>query len=107
MRPVQPPGTHTISEARKAEAGLGALLARWQQSQRCMKAAAPVLGAALAGAMRAGPLDEGVWVLLASSPASAAKVRQLLPRIQQTLDAQGMGVSAVRVRVSRSTMQVR
>jgi hypothetical protein len=43
-------------------------------------------------------------VLLASTPASAAKARQLLPRIQQALDAQGLGVTAVRVRVSRATM---
>ena len=105
MRSSQPPGTHTISQALQAEAGLGALLARWQHSKRCLIAATPVLGQPLAGAMRAGPMDEGVWVLLASSPASAAKARQLLPRIQQTLDDQGLGVTTVRVRVSRSTMQ--
>ncbi|MGA1289300.1 MAG: hypothetical protein ACO3ZK_17520 [Rubrivivax sp.] len=105
MRPQQPSGTHTISQALHAEAGLGALLARWQHSKRCLTAATPVLGVSLAGAMRPGPLEEGVWVLLASSPASAAKARQLLPRIQKALDDQGLGVTTVRVRVSRSTMQ--
>ena len=105
MRTLQVPGTHTISEALRAEAGLGALLARWQHSKRCLAAAAPVLGPGLAAAMRPGPLEDGVWVLLASSPAGAAKASQLLPRIQQALDAQGLGVTAVRIRVSRSTMR--
>ena len=104
MRSPQASGTHTISEALHADAGLGALLARWHRSQRCLAVAAPVLGPALTAAMHAGPLDDGVWVLLASTPASAAKARHLLPRIQQALDAQGLGVTAVRVRVSRATM---
>ena len=105
MRPTLTSGTQTISEALQAEGGLGALLARWQHSKCCLTAAAPVLGPGLAGTMRPGPMEEGVWVLLASNPASAAKARQLLPRIQQALDAQGLGVTSVRVRVSRSTMQ--
>ena len=40
--------------------------------------------------VRAGPLDETGWSLLVPNGAAAAKLRQLLPALQATLDACGL-----------------
>ena len=55
--------------------------------------------AALRAGVQAGPLEEDQWCLLVGSNAAAAKLRQLLPDLQQHLLAKGLPVAGIRIRV--------
>ena len=99
MRLKQAPGTVSLAEALQGNPSLGALLGRWREAQQCMHVAAPILGPDLSASMRPGPVQDGQWTLLAASGGAAAKSRQLLPRITQAVQALGLGVQTVRVRV--------
>jgi hypothetical protein len=59
----------------------------------------PLLPAPLRDQVCAGPVDEAGWSLLAPTPAAAAKLRQLRPRLEQALLAAGWQVSAIRIKV--------
>jgi hypothetical protein len=90
----------SLAEALQSHATLGALLGSWRTAQECMQVARPTLGPGLATLVRPGPLQEGRWVLLADNGTAASKARQLLPRVQAALQAKGLPVSEVQVRVS-------
>ena len=49
--------------------------------------------------VRAGPLDDEGWSLLASNAAVAAKLRHLLPRLTDTLREQGWPELPIRVHI--------
>jgi hypothetical protein len=100
MRPKPPPGTVTVAHALQESAALGSLLGRWRLSLECMQAVLPVLGPALSAQMRPGPVDDHQWTLLAATNSAAAKARQLLPRLTQAVQHLGMGIQAVRIRIS-------
>lgn len=74
-------------------------------AQACMAAVKPQLPAALQTQVRPGPLDTGdnAWTLLASNAAVAAKLRQLLPRLEAALAASGVTraaePTAIKIRV--------
>lgn len=100
MRLKYPPGTVALSEALQDNPTLGGLLLRWRMGQQCMQAARDVVGARLAPSLRAGPVEDKEWTLLASSGSAASKARQLLPRITEAVQSLGLGVEAVRIRIS-------
>jgi hypothetical protein len=50
-------------------------------------------------AVKAGPVDEGGWTVLVANAAISAKLRQLQPRLMDTLAQKGLKVSAIRIRV--------
>jgi hypothetical protein len=94
------PDPLTMSEAMQRSAPLAHLRAMLQASRECMDAIRPLLPAALAAQLRAGPIDDsGAFVILVSSPAVAAKLRQLQPRLEQALTKRGRQSGAIRVRV--------
>lgn len=72
---------------------------RLAQSKARMDATRPMLPPALRASVTAGPVDAEGWTLLAANPAVAAKLRQLLPRIEEVLRQQGFESSAIKVRV--------
>ncbi len=80
-------------------AALADLLARVRQSQERLAAIQPLLPEGLAGVLRAGPLDDKSWVLLADHAAAAAKLRHCLPRIEEALAAAGWPEPRVVVKV--------
>lgn len=96
-----PQGTLKVSEALAREATLGSLLADWQRSLRCMEVARGALDAGLAGLLKPGPCQSGLWVLLADHGQAAAKARHCLPSVLEALQGAGLGVTEVQVRVSR------
>ncbi len=49
--------------------------------------------------VRAGPIDDEGWSLLASNAAVAAKLRHLLPRLTDTLREQGWPELPIRVHI--------
>ena len=95
----QEPKTRPISEALGANATLGSLLARLKESEARLATVKSVLPVSLRPYVRAGVLDDTGWNLLAPNGAVAAKLRQLLPMIEQVLLDQGWQPTAIRVKV--------
>ena len=79
---------------------LTGLLQRVRDSKSRYEAIVPLLPPGLAEGLRPGPLDDSAWVLLASNAAAAAKLRQLLPAIDDVLRAQGWMGPAIKIKVS-------
>ncbi len=92
---------HTLAAALQGSEPLTSLMQRMRQSQARLAAVAHLLPAGLQGEVRAGPLDDSAWVLLVGNAAAAAKVRQMLPALQDAMLAQGFTGPPVKVRVLR------
>jgi hypothetical protein len=94
-----PPGTQNVREALGQAGPLAQLLQRAQQSKARLQAVAPLLPLGLRTAIRPGPLDEEGWLLLVDHGAAAAKLRQLLPRLEQALLDKGWQATPIKVRI--------
>lgn len=92
-------GTLALGEALDHSTELGQLMARMQASRQRFETIRKLLPVELQAAVRAGPLDEAGWTLLADGSAAAAKLRQLLPRLQTELLQAGQDQPPVRVKV--------
>ena len=100
--PFRPPAQRLsvpLAEALADSTPLGVLMARVRDSERRLADARAALPPGLAGHLKAGPLDEQSWTLLATSGAAAATLRQCLPAVQQQLRACGWGDLPIRVKV--------
>ncbi len=76
---------------------------RLAEASRRMEAVRPLIPAALRQSIRPGPVDEEGWTLLVLNPSAAAKLRQLLPRLEQALELHGWPHgSRIRIRVGSS-----
>jgi hypothetical protein len=75
------------------------LFQRVQESNARLARVRPLLPAALQSQVRAGPVDEAGWSLLASNAAVAAKLRHLLPLIDKALREAGWAPTAIRIKV--------
>ena len=98
-RPLQPPGSTLLANAIDRSEPLARLLQRLEQSRARYAAVASILPPGLRDAVRAGPIDEEGWSLLAAHGAAAAKLRQLLPRIEMVLRAKGWPDLPIKVRI--------
>ena len=99
-RTANPGGLHVAMDAAlRNNETLGSLLQRLRQSHERLACIAPLLPAALQGAVQPGPLDEGGWSLLVANAAAAAKLRQMKPELAATLQAQGWPDLPIRLRV--------
>jgi hypothetical protein len=102
VNPKPPPVTPSplrLREALNDSAPLMRLQQRLRESNARFEAIRACLPAALARHVAPGPVDEEGWALLAANAAVASKLRQLQPRLEQTLRLQGWPVTAIRVRV--------
>ncbi len=101
MRKTLPPAATAmpIAEALRASAPLGRLAERLRLSNALFAAIAPLLPAGLAAYVSAGPVDAEGWSLLCANAAVAAKLRQLVPRLEQQLGESALAVAAIRVKV--------
>lgn len=101
QRTAVPPVTPAAQPLREALAGstpLASLMQRQRDSQaRLACVVHRALPAALAPHVRAGPLDAEAWTLVAANGAVAAKLRQLEPRIDAALRAQGFAARRLRI----------
>ena len=88
-----------IAEALRASVPLGRLGERLRLSNALFAAVLPVVPASLAAALSAGPVDDEGWSLLCANAAVAAKLRQLVPHLEQRLREVGRPVAAIRVKV--------
>ena len=79
------------------------LVDRVQASSQRLTVIRPLLPAPLRASVQAGPIEDGHWCLLVSSNAVAAKLRQFVPSLQMHLEAKGLPVTGIRIKVqSRS-----
>jgi hypothetical protein len=95
----QRPHTLSLQQAAEASPSLSRLAALVRETGECLRIVEPVLPPGLRAAVKAGPLEEGTWCLLVSSNAVAAKLRQLLPALQEQLRRQGRHVTTIRIKV--------
>jgi hypothetical protein len=93
------PLSRPIADSLAADEGLSSLLARVRASQARLDALADVLPTSLRAHLRAGPLDEEGWTLLAANAAVASKLRHLLPMLAEALQAKGWQATSIRVKV--------
>jgi cytochrome c-type biogenesis protein CcmH/NrfG len=92
-------GTWALGTALDQSQPLALLLKRLQESQARFASIREQLPEPLRDAVRAGPLDEAGWSLLAQSGAAASKLRQLLPDLEAALARQGWQATPIRIKV--------
>jgi hypothetical protein len=93
------PDVPAVTAALSRAGPLVSLLQRLEASKQCLAAVRAVLPDAMVAHVRAGPLDDEGWTLLAANSAVSAKLRQLQPRLMDALHQKGLKVNAIRVRV--------
>ena len=97
--PALPPGTRAIDQALAACEPLASLSRRLRESQARLDAVLPLLPPSMRQSVKAGPIDEAGWTLLASNGAVSAKLRQLVPALEAHLRSQGWAGPPVRVKM--------
>jgi hypothetical protein len=102
-RALQPRAAVALMQAVEAAPNLARLVSAARQSQECLLAAAHLLPGALRSGVQAGPIDNGVWCLLAANSAVAAKLRQLSPSIVACVQAKGYAINSIRIKVQMRT----
>jgi len=75
---------------------LGAMIG---ESQTRFKRIAHLLPKHAGRSIQPGPIDDRGWCLLVTNSATAAKLRQVIPDIEQHLSADGLHTPKVRVKV--------
>jgi hypothetical protein len=93
------PDSLPIADALSRSAPLAQLRQRLQDSNARFAAIRPVLPVALGPHVKAGPVDEDGWTLLAANASVAAKLRQLQPRLEEALRQRGWQSSPIRIKV--------
>ena len=93
------PLARPLVESLAGDVGLSSLLARVRASQARLDALADVLPGLLRQHLRAGPLDDDGWTILAANSAVASKLRHLLPTLAETLVAKGWQATSIRIKV--------
>lgn len=94
-----PSSTLKLAAALDRSEPLALLLRRLHESRQRFDAVAGELPPPLRDDIRPGPMDGNQWTLLAAHNAAAAKLRQLLPLLQQRLQAAGWQGTSIKVRV--------
>ena len=82
---------------------LAQLARRMQDSQQRLAAIAPLLPPPMRPYVKAGPIDELSWSLLATNSAVAAKLRQMLPALEAHLRVKGWDGPPIKVKLLGST----
>jgi hypothetical protein len=88
-----------LREALHRSSALALLVQRMAESNARHACILPCLPAALAPLVKPGPLDEQGWSLLVANAAVAAKLRHLVPRLEDALRAQGWPATAIRLHI--------
>jgi len=96
-----PPATPIVTVLAEC-APLARLAQRLHESNARFAAIGDALQPPLRKHVRPGPLDEAGWSLLAANTSVAAKLRQLVPRIEEALQAQGWAALPVRIKVQQA-----
>jgi hypothetical protein len=88
-----------VSGALARNETLAGLALRMAESRDRLATIAPGLPTGLSREIRGGPIDDEGWTLLVSNAAVAAKLRHLLPHLQDVLKSEGWRDLPIRVHV--------
>jgi len=102
LKAMVPDVPQVTSVMGRSHSPLANLMQRLKASQQCLEVVRTCLPPAMAAHVKAGPLDDEGWTLLAANSAVSAKLRQLQPRLVEALADKGIKVNAIRVRVQKS-----
>ena len=103
MKPKPPPAsasTLSITEALQGSAPLARLRAALRDSNARFEAVRPAIPPSLHAHVKPGPVDADGWSLLAANSSVAAKLRQLVPRLEGVLREGGWPNCTVRIKIS-------
>lgn len=92
----------TLLQATQESPTLARLSELATDSSARLKAVETLIPSSLRKAVKAGPIEGGVWCLILDNNAVAAKIRQLLPSMESHLRSKGWEVSAIRLKVQMS-----
>ncbi len=98
-RPPPPDTTRGIADVLAGTDALASLGRRLRESQARLEAVLPLLAAPMRAHVRAGPIDDEGWTLLAGNPAVSAKLRQMLPTLANRLQHRGFDARPIRVKL--------
>ena len=96
-RPILTP--ITAHKAVENSLTLGHLTTLLKESSARLAAIESLIPETLRPAVKAGPIDGETWCLLVYGNAAAAKLRQLIPRIQSRLVQEGWKVTSIRLKI--------
>ena len=88
-----------LHEAAAESPTLARLAQLARESGERLRAVEPLIPPALRGRVRPGPIDGTSWCLLVDGNAAAAKLRQLLPLLQDKLNSLGWQVTSIRLKL--------
>jgi hypothetical protein len=91
--------TFSLLQATQASPTLARLAELSDDSVARLKTVEPMIPGVLRSAVTAGPIDGLNWCLIVNSNSAAAKIRQLLPAMQEHLRAKGWQISSIRIKV--------
>lgn len=94
------PYTLPVDLALSRSEPLARLTARLRESRSRFETIRPALPPALRAFVQAGPVDEEGWTLLAANAGVAAKLRQLLPRLDDLLREAGWPRIDLRLKIA-------
>jgi hypothetical protein len=89
----------TLLQAAEDSPTLARLAQLARDSGERLKAVELLIPAPLRPSVKAGPVDGPSWCLLVSNNAAAAKLRQVLPALQNRLCDRGWEVTSIRIKV--------
>lgn len=89
----------SLAQAMNQSTALAQLIEHAKRSNQCLNEARTLIPPGLHSSLTAGPLQDGVWCVLAGNNAAAAKVRQLLPALLAHLRGRGWEISSIRLKV--------
>jgi hypothetical protein len=97
--PRQVPNQVPLASALGQNDSLSSLLRRLRESEARLATVQACLPALLRSAVRPGPLDDESWTLLVGNASTAAKLRQLVPALESSLNDAGWPARALRVKI--------
>jgi hypothetical protein len=89
----------TLQQAADEAPTLARLAQLARESGERLKVVEASIPAPLRASIRPGPIEGTTWCLLVDSSAAAAKLRQLLPLLQQKLISRGYEVTSIRLKL--------
>jgi hypothetical protein len=93
----------SLLQASQSNPDLAKLMELQRESSARLQAISGLIPESLRAGIKAGPIDEKSWCLIFNNNNTAAKLRQLLPALEAHLRVKGLGVNAIRLKVSHRT----